>query len=207
MKFEEKDVFIQEICEHFCVSKCIEELQDVVTGMKVLGFFDVFIQHYDELKQELLACNESKAEEFLKIFNPDYSGDSSLREKQEDIYYNFTNFVETIEQEPFKFTDAVQLDDEIEIKSEKLIKMSDVIQFCTGSKYVMPAMIGNGKISFIEPGDICFGRRVTVQTCTLSVVFPLSERYYISTNRFMESFSEDIATGTGFGIPWLTAYL
>ena len=116
IKFDDKAKFIQNVCEHFCISRCIEEIQDVAKGMDILGLYGILVQNHNEVQREFLAGQKSVSADVLAVFtNINYSTNSTDgtntsfdKLKEEDIFYNFTNFVEAIEQEDFRLPEKRQ---------------------------------------------------------------------------------------------------
>ena len=208
IKFEDKSMFIQTICEHFCVSRCLEELQDLAKGIDILGLYSILAEHYDEAKTEFIICGKTKSKDVIAIFGEiNYTEvvendplTHELRDKEEDIYYNFSNFIETLEFEDLKLPTVIQIDEDVEMNAETTISLNDVVRFCTGSKFVMPAMKKQGIIAFTHPDEFCQGKRIVAYTCTYKLVFPVTERYCGSSEDFCKNFCDDIASAPGFGI-------
>lgn len=205
--FEDKSIVIQNICKHYCLSVCLEEVQQVVQGMDILGLYSILQQNYEEIKTEFVPCMDAKAQDLLAVFkNVIYTvnNDNNVtidQSKEEDIYYNFTNFIEALENDNYKLPGTISLDDDgKEEHSDTNISLRDVIRFCTGSKYVLPCMKENGTIEFIHPNKKDQGKRIIVYTCNYKLVFPVTKRYYGSTEAFNRHFCEDVATSPGFGI-------
>ena len=67
VKFE-RAALLENVCTHYCISACIEEIQDFVKGLQVIGVHQILIDHHEESKHEFLLGNAPKAEDFLKIF-------------------------------------------------------------------------------------------------------------------------------------------
>ncbi|XP_057299457.1 uncharacterized protein LOC130630076 [Hydractinia symbiolongicarpus] len=205
--FEDKSIVIQNICKHYCLSVCLKEVQQVVQGMDILGLYSILQQNYEEIKTEFVPCMDAKAQDLLAVFkNVIYTvnNDNNVtidQSKEEDIYYNFTNFIEALENDNYKLPGTISLDDDgKEEHSDTNISLRDVIQFCTGSKYVLPCMKENETIEFIHPNKKDQGKRIIVYTCNYKLVFPVTKRYYGSTEAFNRHFCEDVATSPGFGI-------
>ena len=204
--FKDKKLFIQEVCEHFCISTCLEEIQDVVKGMDIYGLGTVFIDH-PEVDHEFNVCEQSKAIDLIEIYgNVSYTNvvendceSKKFKDLEIDVYYNFTNFIESLEEEEYK-SEVIEIDEDVVSTKNKCISINDVVRFLTGSKYVLPSMKGQGVVKFYHPNDAEYGQRVTVRTCTYEIIFPITKRYYGSSNDFVVNFCEDILSAPGFGI-------
>ena len=78
------------------------------------------------------------------------------------------------------------------------VKMEDVLQFLTGSKFIGSLKEIKGEISFCQSGSS--GKRLRVNTCGARIIFPLTS-HYVESELFSSSFVEDIHSAPGFGIP------
>ena len=69
----------------------------------------------------------------------------SMKEQEEDIYYNFTSFVEAVEASEINNIEVTEIDMENgdENKKEKSVTLEDIVRFITGSKFVTHAMVGS----------------------------------------------------------------
>ena len=102
---ENKQNFIHDIIYHFFISSCIEELNEVKKGLGILGIFDLMKRHSDEGIIELKLCESQKSCDVLKLYGKfsyteikEGDRESNLqKEQEEDIYCNFTCFVEAVE--------------------------------------------------------------------------------------------------------------
>ena len=120
---------------------------------------------------------------------------------EEDIFYNFSNFVESLNSFPFVMEDVMSMDDEdAYVITDVEITFKDVVRFCTGSAFVTKDMKKNGVICFSHP-DIISGERVTAIVCALKLQFPVTNRYCGDSDAFIKHFCEDIISSPGFGRP------
>eukprot|EP00112_Aurelia_sp_Birch-Aquarium-sp1_P011988 Seg2516.4 transcript_id=Seg2516.4/GoldUCD/mRNA.D3Y31 product="hypothetical protein" protein_id=Seg2516.4/GoldUCD/D3Y31 len=198
VNYSDRDVLIEDIAQHFCLSLCNEEIQEVRKGLDLLGLLRVLEEHYEESKLEFLLSSKDTASNITSLYtNIEYS-EGTEKEAEEDIYYNFTNFLEKLEHEGSMHLMKIELnEDGSETETTKEISLQEVAQFCTGSRFITHEMKGKGTISF----DIArkYGT-VVVNTCSVGLTFPVSERYSASPEAFIESFTEDMRTGSGFGL-------
>ena len=185
-------------------SEPIEEINQVMQGMNsIFDLLSIFTNNYNEGMGELTRQKEQVAQDILNVFNHiNYKDDKD--NYQEDIYYYFTNFLESIEgnengaisclEIPEKDTDEVKTHD-------KKLTIKDVALFLTGSKFITPTLKGKGTINFLPVSEKSFGKRVIVNACSYDLSIPISERYYSSSDSFIKSSSEDIISSPGYGKP------
>eukprot|EP00111_Clytia_hemisphaerica_P017229 TCONS_00050996-protein len=202
VKLEEKNSFIQNIIEHFIICRCSEEILDVASGMDIHDLHSVLLCHSEEVFSEFSLGEKSKpsSEDVIKIFSEiDYHKESEeIRKLQGDFYYNITNFVQSIEDEPFILS-VLNIDGEKEISQKKEVTLSDFVKFISGSRFVLPSMIGNCKLKFAMPDECEKGERVFISICQLLFKIPLNERYCVDTEDFNRALLEDICDSPGFG--------
>ena len=207
LSFDEKDLIVQNACKHFCLSKCLEEIQDVVKGMDIFGL-SIALSDHPESQLEFLVCEQSHPRDVIEIFGSVIytSVDENVSESQEkkdlevDVFYNFSNFIESLDQDEYIMPDVIEIDEEVEFTKAKKISISDVVMFLTGSKYVLPSMKKQGVLKFSHPGKAGRGQRVVAHTCTYELNIPVTSRYYGSPSDFIQHFCEDIISAPGFGI-------
>ena len=198
VNYSDRGVLIQDIAQHFCLSLCNEEIQEVRRGLDLLGLLRVLEEHYEESKLEFLLSSKDSASNITSLYtNIEYSKGME-KEAEEDIYYNFTNFLEKLEHEGSMHLMKIELnEDGSETETTKEISLQEVAQFCTGSRFITHEMKGKGTISFDNARK--YGT-VVVNTCSIGLTFPVIERYSASPEVFIESFTEDMRTGSGFGL-------
>eukprot|EP00111_Clytia_hemisphaerica_P013290 TCONS_00039003-protein len=202
VKFEEKDSFIQNICEHYCISKCSEEILEVIRGMDLFGLHTALIEHFDEIKSEFVLADQLTAQDVKSLFEKvKHSENKEILEKEQDAYYNFTNFIENLEDAPYCVKGVIDIDEEgNEVPlGDKEVSLGDLVQFLSGTRFVLPSMVGKHVIKFKNKCD--FGESIESTTCTLEVRIPLNERYCTSTKAFDKNFADDVITGPGYGKP------
>ena len=134
-----------------------------------------------------------------------YSENEERKKKEEDIVFNFLNAMEAIfnnENKPVEvFENPLNHEDNSEQISQKTtLSIEDIVMFFTGSKFITASMKNVGTINFLhcEEGEKNFdGTRITVNTCGLSITFPVNKRY--SNFDFIDHLVEDVHTSPGFG--------
>ena len=200
VSFKEKEEFLNTIIRHCCLSNCSEEMQEFIDGMDFLGLVSILRFHCKEISSEFAVYTCQKASDVLEIYTTvahDNMEDKTLREAEEDIYYNWTNFLESLETDGERKLTVTHVDEDgNETQKERKILLSDVIRFLTGSKFALPSMLGKGKISFQHVVEGNFGKRVEVNTCVLCLTFPVTPRY---KDHFFDSFCDDICSAPDFG--------
>ena len=139
LTLENKKNFIDDVIYHCCISSCIEELNEVKKGLEILGIFDLMKRRSDEAIIELKLCESQKSCDVLKLFGKmSYTeikvGDreSNLqKEQEEDIYYNFTCFIEAVEAFELNKIQVIELDFEnsgSEKQEEKMVTLEDIVR-------------------------------------------------------------------------------
>ena len=177
----------------------------------------------DDARKELQFSEENPTgKEVSQIFGEEtYDDANDKRAKEGEIYYNFTNAIDAIANDEYKTTHNVTelyWDNDIGDKetkedendkegikiSEKVIQITDVCRFITGSKYPMRSMIGKGAIIFQhydtdEERTKNKGTRMTANTCAYSITNPVTDRYTCDEEEFLTNFVHDIYESAGFG--------
>ena len=204
--FSEREELIKDIAQHCCISVCNEELVEIRKGLEAIGLLEVLEQHYDESKHEFLVPAMQKAGDIMSLFKEiryfkGAAGDTAAekkREQEEDIVYNLTNFLESLQHDGAMDLPLILLDEDgMEEQTTMKITIEEVCRFLTGSKFVTTSMVGQGSITFDHDGRI---GAVEAHTCNVRLTFPVTERYYGSQDVFISSFTEDMRSGPGFGM-------
>lgn len=169
-------------------------------------------EHPGEAFKELTKSNEIKLTDILELmctnvyYTNDSDGDLDKRNKkqlEEDIVFNFTNFLEHLDENKVsEIKEVVMIDIEVALKKFKRdISLNDVVLFCTGSKYISEAIKRKGGIEFLhlDPGDKRYNMRVLVNTCNLTLTFPVTKRYTCQPAEFNNNIIDDIYCSHGFG--------
>ena len=131
-----------------------------------------------------------------------------MRETEEDVVYNFTNFLDYVQKAPVKleafdyenilamYEEAAKCANDGGLKRVQ-VALEDVLQFLTHSKFITTLKGVKGETSFTH--DVDAGRRVKVDTCGSSIIFPATGRYTASDS-FLKNFEEDIFNSPGFWV-------
>eukprot|EP00794_Sanderia_malayensis_P002127 gene2127-2414_t len=85
----------------------------------------------------------------------------------------------------------------VEKSWEKLIDSVKIVDTVLSRRFITPEMKGTGTISFDTAKR--YGTLI-VNTCSVELTFPVTESYSKSPEIFIESFTEDMGIGTGFGM-------
>ena len=78
----------------------------------------------------------------------------------------------------------------------RFLTLSDVLQFGSGSRFPNFA----GKLKF-DHDSVSNEKRISGNTCALSITIPVNKRYTCSSNEFAQKLMEDIFEAYGFGLP------
>ncbi len=105
VKFEERADFVRDIAQHLCVSVCYEEIAEVRRGLGIQGLCQILENHYEECKEEFLLPKCQRASDIMPLFreikyitvSDEDHVSKERRDIQENIIYNKTNFIETLE--------------------------------------------------------------------------------------------------------------
>eukprot|EP00794_Sanderia_malayensis_P020964 gene20964-23019_t len=203
VSFEDRSQLVKDVALHLCLSTCSDEIQEVRKGMEVLGVLQVLQQHFDESKEEFCVPSEGKASNIISLFKTiEYSEpndqSSGQRDQEEDIIYNFTNFLERLEHDGSLTLPVLEIEDDGSVlETTREIMLQEVTRFCTGSRFITPAMEGKGTIRFDNTGK--YGT-VIANTCSIVLTFPIIEKYTGSPELFIQSFTEDMRNECGFGL-------
>ena len=167
----EKHSFIEDICFHYCLSICSEEIDEVIKGLDLFGLRSILSNHYDHSVKEFVQQTKQTAKDLLDVFKTIcYSDSTERKDKEEDIVYNLTNFIESLDVTEYNRTIiSPDLDHNTE---ERKITLIDVIRFCSGSQYILESMKSKGTIKFIYPGEMSQGRRIEAHTCAINSRIP-----------------------------------
>ena len=133
--------------------------------------------------------------------NTEVNENDDKREKEQDVICNFSNLLESLEEEDHTIKTINIENDDVEMASQSTISFNNIVRFCTGSKFIMQSMVWKDAISFVYPDKQSQGRRVLARTCTLSRVFPVTQRYVDCIESFIENICNDIVSEPGFGMP------
>ena len=94
-----------------------------------------------------------KLNDVLKLYSTiNYTEDNEKKKIEEDIVFNFKNFIESL----YYSEDIVELDvienfdneKEKSVVSKKKLEIEDFVSFCTGSRYIAHSLMRAGTIFF-----------------------------------------------------------
>lgn len=207
VKYSDREELIKDIAQHCCISICHEEILEMRKGLDVIGLLQILELHYDEAKNEFLLPAMQKADDIMSLFKniryleekeANSTADKKKRDREEDIVYNLTNFLESLQHDGAMDLPLIVLDEDgVEEQTTIKITLEEVCRFFTGSKFVTTSMVGQGSITFDHDGRI---GSVEAHTCNVQLTFPVTKRYYGSEDGFINSFTEDMRSGSGFGM-------
>ena len=152
----EKSEFIRQITQHFCCSSGSEEIQDFKRGLEQYGLYSILSEHFAHASKDF-----SLPQKVIKLFQTVLYSDASVddtkkKNLEEDIFHYFTNFLEALETEGSKVMTVFDVNENREITRK--VSLSDVAQFCTGSRHLTGDM--KGTIQFGHLTDESFGKRI-----------------------------------------------
>ena len=211
---DDKETMCESIAYHNCISVCLEEIKAVRQGLSMLSVLDILEAHKDDGIKEL-AFSEPKisAQDFLKVFSHIHycklEGSSididKMKESEEDIIYNLTNCLDAIQARECQAIEVIDIDTDehtTEVVTKKTT-LQDLLRFGTGAKYITPSLYGKGNIEFMhlsgEQVKSHSGMRLKANTCSVTLTFPVNERYTCSSSLFMKNIVDDIHSSPGFG--------
>ena len=73
-------------------------------------------------------------------------------------------------------------------ETTRKVSLSDIAQFCTGSRHLTGYM--KGTIQFDYLTDESFGKRIEVNTCSQILTFPVTKRFSTSADLFITNFCD-----------------
>lgn len=199
-KLADKTDLLQKVAHHIIISMQLEEIQQFLKGLEAFGVLDLLRKHPLEA-MKLFTYNQDLVDpEVIKsCFDVTYSNESDEAALEEDIFYNWKNFLDelghgkSITVKTFTVSDVENEKTEESAKSEKKLSLGDVMMFLTGST-VVP---NNEKIKVLF--DHITGKgRISVSTCQYQLTFPVVPRY--TGSKFSRNITEDIINSPGFGI-------
>eukprot|EP00112_Aurelia_sp_Birch-Aquarium-sp1_P013568 Seg2881.8 transcript_id=Seg2881.8/GoldUCD/mRNA.D3Y31 product="G2/M phase-specific E3 ubiquitin-protein ligase" protein_id=Seg2881.8/GoldUCD/D3Y31 len=174
----DKEDLIRKLSRYFVISRQLEEIHQMCKGLDSFGLLD-----------GLKEFAESAMAEF--VYEPEALKSSLIKEM-----YQWYQFLDELEVGMKK--DLMVYDIDALVGKPCTIDLQAVLRFLTGSKYP-PVTFANKKVGQITFLHGCpAGRRISVSTCLVRIVFPVNDRYV--AEHFAKSMSEDIVEGPGFGL-------
>lgn len=193
--FSDKDELVKIVAHHFAISSKIEELQQFIKGLSSFGVLDIIRKYPEESKKFFLFENKLFAEAIKSLLFPQY--DESDNDCEEDIMFNFKNFIDEIGLDRVKSISAFSfenVEDGVINKNEKKtfkITLEDILKFLTGSRFISTSLAIKVKFDRNAIG------RVRVSICQNEITFPVLSRY--TGDNFSDNLTEDIVNSPGFG--------
>lgn len=202
VSFGDKEKLLQTIAYHYVINTCHDEILQFKEGLSFGGVLDVLKRFPLEAFKELTDSKEAiiTPQDFEGVFEANLSiQGSNLRMAEEDILYNWENFITNVFRGKVCQT-SITIDDDtfLETESTKVITLNDVIMFATGS-YHLPAMGLEHQVQIEFEHEPQAGKRVTANTCGPVLTFPVSPRYSCDLETFCKNLAEDIISSPGFG--------
>ena len=108
----------------------------------------------DKARSELSAKGKStKLDDVLKLYSTiNHTGDDDKKKIEEDIVFNFKNFIESLYySEEIVELDVIENFDNEKVKpvvTRKKPSIEDLVSFCTGSRYITHNLMWAGTIDF-----------------------------------------------------------
>ena len=186
----------EKVCRFFILTRQLEEIQQLCTGLNSNGILDTLKKHPLEAMKEFIYDPNTLTPDLIRdLYEIEYSQEGTdERTKEQDIVYQWENFLDEINCEQNPDVTFFPIEEE-----NKIIKMSleEVLKFLTGSKYIpMKSYKKNiGKIAFRHENPE--GRRISTSTCMFSMIIPVNERYI--GGQFSMSITKDIIESPGYG--------
>ena len=210
VSFGDKEKLLQTIAYHYVINKCHDEILQFKDGLSFGGVLNVLQRFPKESFAELTDSTESviTPEDLGVVFEANLSTHgSNLRMAEEDILYNWENFLSNVFRgKVSQTTISIEINDDCDIdadtvmetESTEVVTLNDVIMFSTGS-YHLPVMGLERKVQIDFEHNPPEGKRVTANTCGPSLNFPVSPRYTCNLETFCKNLAEDIFSSPGFG--------
>eukprot|EP00794_Sanderia_malayensis_P010666 gene10666-11795_t len=191
---------VKKVTRYFVISRQLEEIQQVCTGMASKGILQILRKYPKEAVEEFVHAPHKVTAEMIKemyVIQYDADVNSEHRQKEEDIIFWWYQFLDELEIGQAQELEVFDLSS----SDKKAVKLTllDVFRFLTGAKYLPSINIikQKGKITFIHD---CPGRRLSTSTCLFLLKFPVNERY--CSELFSSNVVEDIMQSPGFGLAY-----
>ena len=174
--FSEKEKFVKKFAHHCLISRVNEEIDSFKKGLSTSGVLEIFQRHKKE-SLPLLIYNENllTAERLKSVFMPSYSDSEEERIAEVDIYFNWINFIDEVENSSITYTCLTLEDLENQQMADgnykaALMKLSDIMIFLSGSRYLNKEV--QIKVIFTRTAS----GRLYVSNCRHEITFPVNER-------------------------------
>ena len=91
--------------------------------------------------------------------------------------------------------------------SKKKLTVEDFVSFCTGSRYIAHNLMRDGTINFRHfKQDYSPGVRAVVNSCNITLTFPLNGRYNSEPEQFLKNIIDDISCSSCFEKCWFVNF-
>lgn len=180
---------------HYTLLQSLAKVNHFIEGLKLNGLLKCMRQHpYEARKLFIYENNQISGEELDDLLVPLFAEPgSNKRELEERVSFNFTRYLEDVNDAKVKGT--IEDFDTAE-KSHIVITAGMVLQFITGS-YQVPALkfdpVPSLKFLHDDPG-----RKMNANTCSNTLTLPVHSKY-LDYNLFQEEFTTCILDSPGFG--------
>ena len=140
--FSQRSKMVKMICHHCIISRNMEEISAFMDGLECNGILQL-IRKYSEDAIKMLTFHSDliTAETVKTIFMVNYSTNEELRALEEDIYFNWANFIDEVENQSVvvEHISVSCLDEGLKEHPQmekKTIKLTDIVQFLTGKIFI-----------------------------------------------------------------------
>lgn len=190
-----KDEATRAIIKHYLFFRYLPPILQFIDGLKLHGVYEVLTHHMENGRKFLMKCPLPTYLEVKSFFQPVFSVNHVLKEKEQMVMFNFGQFLKNVERDRVK-TDLINLLEngkENEVKG-LTVTLKMVLQALLGSEY-LPTDIESGIIEFDHEKDTLS----SVNTCAPSVTFRQLDK--IQSYDCLEQHLINIVLRTdGFGI-------
>ena len=134
--FDEKEKVIKKVLIHYTVSHSVHELSQFMDGMEMFGILRLLRAHPSEARELLQNQKKALAAHIVDdLLTPEMSVEGSNKnEKEKTILYNWSQFLEDLEQ-------SVPSHSFEGLVGRKSLLISDVLVFVTGCENIPPLII------------------------------------------------------------------
>ena len=193
VQMTDKEEFLRCMALNYSVSSCQAELDQFVNGLELHDVLKVLRAHPNQSRKLMQGQTEPLTAAMLDdMFKPELSPEGNIkREKEEEILFNFTHFLEEVEK------GNVQYIGDQHWNNTKLT-LGSVLSFVTGATSI-PALGFNTAPVIKFDHNAPVGWKPTANTCANVLILPVN-----STLKVYESFKTEMITclqsAQGFGL-------
>ena len=207
VKLQDKDELVSACIKHVVISIVAEEIYSFKKGLSQFGVLES-LRKFPESGILLLMHCEVSVEDVKGCFKPVYSLlGSEIHSKEIEITYKWHRFLKRVSKGQLQcmvrsllsvMEDTLNQSVSCEGTEAKVLSLSDVLQFGSGSRY--PNF--GGELRFDNDVDsVEGGKRVIGDACSCIIVIPVNSKYCCDTSLFCHNLMEDIFESQGFGRP------